>query len=328
MSANNIVPEPTPVIRISDLTVSYPVYGREQYKALNGIDLAIWPREVVGLVGEAGAGKTLLARTLVGAIPGGGVISSGTMSYRGVDMANIGHEESPVRAGRDIGLIVSHPKRDLNPVLTVGEQIMNVIRHHLGLTKKEAYDLALVLLKSVSIPDAERRMNAWPHELSGGMAQRVVIAIALACNPSLLISDDATSALDVTVQTQVLELLQALVKDNDFAALFITRDIALAAHFCDRIVILFRGEIVETASSAQFFDRPLHPYSINLLAAFAHNPILRRAWMAEPLVDAGVPACHFADRCVRRQERCISEVPELRTLAGDRKVRCHFPVEG
>lgn len=319
---------PEPVLGLTGLTVAYPRYGEAPQVALDRVDLTIGAGEIVGLVGETGAGKTLLARAVMGAIPGGGELTEGRMTYRGQEIRDIGDEASPVRPGRDIAMIVSNPRRELNPVLTVGQQIMNVIRHHLGLSKAEARERAVAMLRAVSIPDPERRMDAWPHELSGGMAQRVVIAIALACDPGLVIADDATSALDVTVQAQVLELLRGMVRDKGVSALLITRDIAVAAHSCDRIAILYEGAVVEEAPSAGFFDRPFHPYSILLMAAFAHSPELRAAWTAAPLAAQAKPACRFAARCVRREARCLSEAPVLRDAGPGRRVRCHFPVEG
>ncbi|MBP0617740.1 ABC transporter ATP-binding protein [Jiella mangrovi] len=327
MALARTIENEAPVIALRNLTVAYPRYGGEPRTALAGIDLAIDAGEMVGLVGEAGAGKTLLARTIMDAIPGDGRLVCGEMDYRGAPISRIGRDDSPVRPGRDIAMIVSNPRNELNPVLTVGTQITNVIRHHLRLGKAEARERALQMLRAVAIPDPERRLDAWPHELSGGMAQRVVIAIALACNPGLVISDDATSALDVTVQRQVLDLFKALVEDKGVAALLITRDIAVTAHYCDRIVILYDGEVVEDAPRKAFFDRPHHPYSVLLMAAFAHSVSLRRQWTAAPLKTAASPACRFAERCVRRQPRCIAEAPALRDVAPGRRVRCHFPVE-
>ena len=183
------------------------------------------------------------------------------------------------------------------------------------------------MLVAVRIPDAPRRMDSYPHELSGGMAQRVVIAIALACSPEFVISDDATSGLDVTVQTQVLNLVSDLVRERDASALFITRDIAIAAHYCSRIVILYNGEIVEEADTSVFFDRPAHPYSLALLSAFAHNEALRRRWKVETEDNSTPTACSFAPRCVRRQAVCDAQRPLLRPLGAGHRVRCHFPVE-
>lgn len=213
-------------------------------------------------------------------------------------------------------------------MLTVGRQISNVVLYHLGVGRREADRVALAMLRAVRIPDAERRFAAYPHELSGGMAQRVVIAIALACSPRLVISDDATSGLDVTVQSQVLELLQTMVREKGAAALFITRDLAITAHFCTRIAIIYAGQIVEIATTRGFFGRPRHPYSIMLLAAFSHNPALRARWTRSRELQGDVVAtgCSFAARCVRRQPRCLSEAPALRPIATNHDVRCHFPV--
>ena len=227
-------------------------------------------------------------------------------------------------------MVIANPRAELNPVLPVGRQISNVIYYHLGVRRAEADRRALDMLRAVRIPDAERRFGAFPHELSGGMAQRVVIAIALSCSPKLVISDDATSGLDVTVQTQVLDLLKRMVGENGASALFITRDIAITAHFCSRIAVLYSGEIVELAPTATFFERPAHPYSITLLAAFSHSPELRARWTRLPdAADDALPAggCAFASRCVRRRERCLAEPPAPRPLAGGRFVRCHFPVD-
>ncbi|GGB09256.1 ABC transporter ATP-binding protein [Allosediminivita pacifica] len=317
-----------PVLELEGITVAYPRYGESDHVALDAVDLKIRRGEIVGLVGETGAGKTLLTRTVMGAIPGGGEHTSGAMRYNGTPFTDLPDDKSPVRPAKDIALIVSNPRRELNPVLTVGQQIVNVIRHHLGLSEKEARARAVDMLRAVAIPDPESRMDAWPHELSGGMAQRVVIAIALSCDPGLVISDDATSALDVTVQLQVLNLMKEMVAGSETAALIITRDIAITAHYCDRVVILYKGEVVEEAPRDAFFDRPHHPYSINLLAAFAHSPALREAWWdVPPLADGTRPACRFADRCARRQPRCVSEAPALRDCGAGRRVRCHYPVE-
>jgi oligopeptide/dipeptide ABC transporter ATP-binding protein len=186
-------------------------------------------------------------------------------------------------------------------------------------------------LRQVSIPDPKRRMDAYPHELSGGMAQRVVMAISLSCSPQLIISDDATSGLDVTVQSQVLELMRDLVIGRGTSMLFITRDLAITAHYCDRIAIIYAGEIVELADRLEFFDNPQHPYTVLLLAAFAHNDRLRRYWLGgegtERDVTPSAVGCPFSNRCPRVQERCRSDHPRLEELSRGHFVRCHFPVE-
>lgn len=321
-----------PVVEVEDLQVEFPRYGLPPFRALRGIDLAIARQEIVALVGESGAGKTTLARSIMQLVPPPGRIARGRVRFEGQDLATLSPEELRLLRGRAISMVIANPRSELNPLLTVGQQIGNVLRHHEGLSGRAVRARVLDMLKEVRIPDPERRYEAWPHELSGGMAQRVVMAIALICEPRFVISDDATSGLDVTVQAQVLELLQRLVAKRRTSMLFITRDIGIAAHFCDRVAILYAGEIVELAPREAFFANPLHPYAVLLLAAFSHNPRLRRYWLKEDetaAAEAG-PAeqgCPFAPRCVRAQPRCRQEHPELRELAPGHFVRCHFPVE-
>jgi len=233
--------------------------------------------------------------------------------------------------GRDIAIIISNPRGELDPLQTVGNQIESVLRAHLRLSRAAARARALELLRQVHIPAPERRMKAYPHELSGGMAQRVVMAIALACSPKFIISDDATSGLDVTVQTQVLELMRKLVAENHTSMLFVTRDIGITAHYCDRVAVIYAGEIVEIADRFRFFDDPLHPYTVLLLAAFAQNERLRRYWLGEdlPTRDLGPSAqgCAFVNRCMRAEARCRHEHPEMRELRPGHFARCHFPIE-
>lgn len=319
------------VLQCEDVSVAFPRYGADASVALRDISLTIRGGEVLGLVGESGSGKTMLARAIMRLIPAPGRIASGKIAFAGRDLGPLDDEQLRKMRGRDIAMIISNPRGELDPLQTVGQQIGNVLKHHLNLGRQEVKDRALDLLKQVSIPDPARRLNAYPHELSGGMAQRVVIAIALACSPRFIISDDATSGLDVTVQAQVLELIRKLVSERGTSMLFITRDIGITAHYCDRIAIIYAGEIVEIADRQVFFDNPQHPYTVLLLAAFAQNERLRQYWLGEGKVaaNAGPSAvgCAFQNRCVRVQERCRSERPALRERGPGHLVRCHFPVE-
>ena len=230
---------------------------------------------------------------------------------------------SDVRAlrGRELAMVVPNPRGELNPLARVGHQVANVAQVHLGLSKAQARDAALEIFKAVSIPDPERRYRAYPHELSGGMAQRVVIAMALVCSPRFVISDDATSGLDVTVQAQVLELLRTLVREKHSAMLYITRDIGVAAHFCDRIAILYEGEIMEVADKSVLFADPKHPYTNMLMAAFAQNPNLRRRWHLERARSicrrgpAGKPV--FLCRALRQSAAALCRSP-----SGDQRAPC------
>ena len=321
----------TSILEIDDLSVAFPRYGEDDAEVLHRIELVMNPGEILGLVGESGSGKTMLARALMRLIPQPGKVTGGSIRFDGTDLATLEGEELRKLRGREIAMIISNPRGELDPLQTVGQQIGNILRHHLGLDRRQIRQRVLDLLVPVSIPDPERRLNAYPHELSGGMAQRVVIAIALACSPKLIISDDATSGLDVTVQAQVLDLISRLVIDRGTSMLFITRDIGITAHYCHRIAILYAGEIVEIAPRESFFDNPQHPYTVLLLAAFAHNERLRRYWLGEdkPQSDStpSLVGCPFQNRCVRVQNRCVQDHPNLRELQPGHFVRCHYPVE-
>jgi oligopeptide/dipeptide ABC transporter ATP-binding protein len=318
------------VLNIENLHVSYPVYETAPVRALKGIDLAVREGEIIGLVGESGSGKTTLARAIMQLISRPGQLDDGRIEFAGQDLATLGEKQLRDIRGNDIAMVIPNPRTELNPLVTVGKQISNVARYHLSISAKEADAMALKMLSAVQIPDPKRRFKAYPHELSGGMAQRVVMAIALICSPRFIISDDATSGLDVTVQTQVLELLQDLVQQEGASMLFITRDIGITAHYCHRVAIIYAGEIVELATTGSFFDDPRHPYSVMLLSAFSHNPKLRGMWSkakdgeAEPDVGGG---CLFARRCVRASDTCRSTHPEMREIAPGHEVRCHHPVE-
>ena len=320
-----------PILLVKDLTVSYRLYGALPVEALRAVSLRIAPGEILGLVGESGAGKTTLARAIMRVVPPPGRVERGEIFFSGVNLLKETEDAVAGLRGRAMAVIVANPRGELNPLLPIGEQIANVAQIHLRTSRREARRMALEMLKAVRIPDAQQRFRAYPHELSGGMAQRVVIAIALICGPQLVISDDATSGLDVTVQAQILQLLQNLARDRKTSMLYITRDIGVAANFCDRIAIIYKGEIVEEGPTAAFFANPSHPYSNLLLAAFSHNSALRKRWSAEPgLTTTGESTrsgCLFADRCLLRQERCLSDHPQLRETLPDRVVRCHFPVE-
>lgn len=320
-----------PLIDIQGLTVGFPQYGTTSLTALRRITFDISRGEVVGLVGESGSGKTMLARSIMRLVPEPGRFEGGRVLFEGRDLASLAPEELRQLRGREIAMIISNPRGELDPLQTVGSQIGNVLRAHTSLNRSEIAARVMELLRQVSIPAPERRVNAYPHELSGGMAQRVVMAIALACSPKLIISDDATSGLDVTVQAQVLDLMRELVVARGTSLLFITRDIGITAHFCDRVAVIYAGEIVEEAPRGEFFENPQHPYSILLLSAFAHNERLRRYWLGDPAAAQATrkpsAGCPFAVRCVRAQARCLTEAPERRETKSRHNIKCHFPVE-
>ncbi len=318
-------------LAIERLRVEFPTVAGAPKVAIRDLDLTIRAGEIFGLVGESGAGKTTLARSILNLPPSPGRIAAGSVRFGGVDLVRLSERELQLIRGRDLSMVVPNPRGELNPLLTVGEQIANIARVHLGKNRKAARAMALDMLRAVQIPDPERRMDAYPHELSGGMAQRVVIAIALVCSPRFIISDDATSGLDVTVQAQILDLLRELARERHSAMLFITRDVGITAHFCDRVAVIYDGEIMEVAPREAFFLAPRHPYTLMLLSAFSHNPRLRRGWTvpeAQPrgAVDAAI-GCAYAARCPRAEAVCRRVKPPLSELAPDQFARCHFPVD-
>jgi ABC-type dipeptide/oligopeptide/nickel transport system ATPase component len=240
-------------------------------KAVNGVSLRLHPGKMLGLVGESGAGKTTLAHSVMRVVPPPGRVVKGETLLFGRDLQALPEEELRRVRGKEIAMIVPNPRAELNPLLPIGEQLANVARTHLGFGKKEARSRAVDMLAQVKIPDPARRAVAYPHELSGGMAQRVVIAMALIGEPKVTISDDATSGLDVTVQAQVLDLTMQLLREHRSASLMITRDLGIVANYCDDVAVLYRGRVLEVADVRSFFSNPRHPYSVELLSAFSYE---------------------------------------------------------
>jgi ABC-type dipeptide/oligopeptide/nickel transport system ATPase component len=240
-------------------------------KAVNGVSLTVEPGKMLGLVGESGAGKTTLAQSIMRVVPLPGRVVEGATFLYGRDLQALPEEQMQPIRGKEIAMVVPNPRAELNPLLTIGDQLANVARTHLGLGKKDARDRAIEMLTRVKIPDPARRARAYAHELSGGMAQRIVIAMALIGEPRVTISDDATSGLDVTVQAQVLDLTVQLLREQGSASLMITRDLGIVANYCDHVAIMYRGRILELADVRSFFANARHPYSIELLAAFSYE---------------------------------------------------------
>jgi ABC-type dipeptide/oligopeptide/nickel transport system ATPase component len=234
---------------------------------LNGVHLAVAAGERVGLVGESGSGKSVLAWSILGLVPPPGRVIGGTVRFGGLDICTASEPELRRVRGKEIALVASNARAHLNPIVPVGEQLVQVFLARHPVTRAVAEARALEMLEAVGIPDPSRRMRAYPHQLSGGMAQRVVIAMALACEPTLLVADEPTSGLDVTIQVQILELVHRLLRDRGLAALITTRDLGVVAHYCDRVAVIRAGAIVEVAAVRDFFARPQHPYSRTLLAA-------------------------------------------------------------
>jgi oligopeptide/dipeptide ABC transporter ATP-binding protein len=325
------VTPPERLLEIEDLHASFVTYAGEVH-ALNGIHLTIHRGEVVGLVGESGAGKSLVAWSIMQLLPGPGQLR-GSIRYRGQDLLHMTADELRNVRGRDLALIVPNARNQLNPLLSVGVQLANAFRaHRPDVSHREAMSRAVGMLAAVGIPDPARRSSALPGELSGGMAQRIVIGMALMHSPTLLIADEATSGLDVTIQAQVLETFKRLIAEREAAALLITRDLGIVAHYCDRAVIMYGGEVVEEADVQTLFSSPSHPYTQALLSA-VHYYDQERGELASgggggPSLDLlNLPqGCFFFDGCPQRLELCRREHPRPRRVGGDppHHVRCHL----
>jgi peptide/nickel transport system ATP-binding protein len=299
-----------------------------EMKAVDGLSLAVGQGETVALVGESGCGKSLSALSVMRLLPNPPArIVGGEVKLNGRDLVVLPEEAMLDIRGKEIGMIFQDPMSSLNPVATVEKQIVEVLRAHTDLSPAAARDRARELLELVGMPDAGRRLNAYPHQLSGGMCQRVMIAMAIACSPSVLIADEPTTALDVTVQAQVLALLKKLQADAGMAMVFITHDLGVVAETADRVVVMYAGRKVEEAPVDDLFENPLHPYTAGLIGATPTPGAERAARLADipgmvPALNELPQGCGFAPRCKRAMPECTHAVPELKELAPGRLVAC------
>lgn len=322
-----------PLLEIIDLETSFFTKG-EEIRAANKVSLTLRPGEILGLVGESGCGKSATAHSILRLIPQPpGKIVGGEIRYRGRDLLRLSEAEMRKVRGNHISMIFQEPMTALNPVFTVGNQIGEVFRVHRGLNRREALSASVEMLKKVRMPEPEKRASEYPHQLSGGMRQRVMIAMALACEPDILIADEPTTALDVTVQAQILELIDKLRRERECSVLLITHDLGVVAEVCHRVAVMYAGEIVEEGSVNEIFEDPRHPYTQGLIRCV---PRVDRPNEGELAVIPGmvpnpavlIPHCRFAARCEFRLKECEEYHPDLAPVGdSEGSVRCflHHP---
>ena len=298
-------------------------------RAVDGVDLWVDEGEVLGLVGESGCGKSVTAHSVMRLVSPPGRIESGEILFRGRNLLKVSQREMHQVRGSRIAMIYQEPMSSLNPLLRVGTQIVEAVTMHMHKTKREALGLAVDMLRAVGIPDPEHRVHDYPHQLSGGMRQRVMIAMGMVCNPRLMIADEPTTALDVSIQAQILDLLRNLVRETNAAVMLITHDMGVVAETADRVAVMYTGKVVEQADVKTLFTRPAHPYTQGLLASIpdVSRPVPEDRIL--PAIPGTVPSllrlpagCSFRSRCAKSTGKCGREAPPLFSLHSGHDVRC------
>ena len=319
------------LLEVKNLKVEFPTRAGI-VKAVNDVTFSVDKGETVAIVGESGSGKSVTSLSIMRLLQAPGHVAGGSITFDGQDLLALPDKEMEQVRGAKISMIFQEPMTSLNPVYRVGDQIVEAIQLHTDLNKKEAWERAVEMLRVVGIPSPEDRVFDYPHQMSGGMRQRVMIAMALSCNPQLLIADEPTTALDVTIQAQILDLIYKLREEFHMGVMLITHDLGVVSEVADRVVVMYCGQVVEQAEVTELFEKPLHPYTLGLLASIPRiedddNERLTtiRGTVPNPLhLPTG---CPFSDRCNRCTERCRQEMPQLKPVPGtDRMCRC-FVVE-
>jgi oligopeptide/dipeptide ABC transporter ATP-binding protein len=319
-----------PLLDVRDLHVSFKLERSTVY-AVQGLSLQLRAGERLGVVGESGSGKSISALSIMQMVPPPGVITAGQIHFEGSDLRALPESQMRHVRGGQIGMIPQNPLTSLNPVLTVESHFQEVLETHRHLTGEAAKEATIEILGSVGIPDPATRMREYPHRLSGGQRQRVMIALAMACQPRLLIADEPTTALDVTIQAQILQLFDDLVVSSNLGAILITHNLGIVAGHCDRVVVMYAGRVMEMATVVDLFERPAHPYTVGLLRCVPRITAQRsRTFYAipglPPRVTRLAEGCPFAPRCDRATEQCHTETPPLAPLVTGHNIACWHPV--
>lgn len=328
---NQSLPSPSaPLLEVRDLQVSFEL-ERSTIYAVRGLNLHVAAGERLGVVGESGSGKSISALSVMQMVPSPGKITGGEILYAGQELRGLPASQLRKIRGAQIGMIPQNPLTSLNPVLNVRSHFQEVLSLHLGLSGQDSDDRTIELLRSVGIPDPATRMREYPHRLSGGQRQRVMIALAMACEPRLLIADEPTTALDVTIQAQILELFDNLVEQSDLGAILITHNLGIVAGHCDRVVVMYAGRVMESADVLDLFARPAHPYTLGLLRCVPRLTAKRsRVFHAipgtPPQVTNVAEGCPFAPRCERATDQCRVETPPLQEIELGHTIACWHPV--
>lgn len=318
----------TPLLEITDLQVDI-ASPRGVVHAVRGVSVSLMPGEFLGIVGESGCGKSTLLRAILGLLPAQARVVGGDIRFKGEPFAGHGRAHLQHLRGRSIGMVFQEPLTALNPVMKVGEQIAEAPLYELGYSRRQARERALELMRRVGIPDPERRYNAYPHQLSGGLRQRVLIAMALSTEPDVLLCDEPTTALDVTIQDQILKLLKSLSDERGLSVVYVTHDLAVVAQSCDRVAVMYAGLLVEQGPVVPLFREPRHPYTAGLLAAVPDVNHLKARLASipgsPPDLTEPPPGCPFHPRCAYRQPDCVSGEFPLYPLPGGRATACIHP---
>ena len=314
----------TNLVDVANLNVRFT--GERTVYAINDLSFSLGEGEVLGLLGESGSGKSVTLRALMRLLPKKRAVISGDVKVAGRDVLALGEDELAAFRGSVVSMIFQEPALALDSVYTIGQQISEAVIRHEGRSKREAMARALEMLEVVRIPSAKRRLEAYPHEMSGGMRQRAMIALALACKPKILLADEPTTALDATVQIQILLLLRELQREFGMSVIFVTHDIGVAIEICDRVAVMYAGQIVETGTLSQLVRTPMHPYPRGLLASTTHRA--KRGQRLEtipgtpPSLDKAPSSCSFAPRCAFAEPRCTEALPPAVNIGAGRMARC------